>query len=163
MNDDILSTLELKIPPVAVVLVLMIAMRLADRFGPSMTDRPELMQPLGNLVLLAGLMLACAGAWSFWRHRTTADPMRPERASALVDTGVFRWTRNPMYLGFVVVLLGVALRFDAWTSLPGPVLLAAWLQRFQIRPEERILRERFGRDFDTYCRRVPRWFGHARH
>lgn len=162
MSGGRLDALELKLPPVAVVLLLMLAMRLVVPVSPDIIGRPEQMRVLGHIVLFSGLLLAVAGAASFWRHRTTADPMRPQRTSALVDSGVFRWTRNPMYLGFVLVLLGVALRFDAWLALAGPVLLAAWLQRFQIRPEERILRDRFGAAFDDYCRRVPRWFGLSR-
>jgi protein-S-isoprenylcysteine O-methyltransferase Ste14 len=162
MSGGRLDALELKLPPVAVVLLLMVAMRLAVPFSPDITGRPELMRSLGHIVLFSGLLVAVFGAGSFWRHGTTADPMRPQRASALVDSGVFRWTRNPMYLGFVLVLLGVALRFDAWLALAGPVLLAGWLQRFQIRPEERILRDRFGAAFDDYCRRVPRWLGVSR-
>lgn len=151
--------LELKIPPVVVGLLVLVAMRAAARWSPPLPLAPERAEVLSIVLVLAGAWFAIAGVWQFRRHRTTVDPVRPDRASALVDRGVFAVSRNPMYLGLVLVLLAAALDSGALWSLPGPLVLAAWLGRFQIRPEERILRQRFGAAFDAYCRRVPRWLG----
>jgi protein-S-isoprenylcysteine O-methyltransferase Ste14 len=114
---------------------------------------------LGLAVALAiiGLaFLAPAGA-AFRRARTTVNPLKPEAASALVVAGVYRFTRNPMYVGFAALLLAWA----AWLAVPiallGPAFFVAFLTRFQIVPEERALRERFGESFDAYCRQVRRW------
>jgi protein-S-isoprenylcysteine O-methyltransferase Ste14 len=85
------------------------------------------------------------------------NPMTPEASSALVVAGIFRWTRNPMYLGMLVVLIAWALWLSnalAFIVLP---LFVAYLNRFQILPEERALQARFGAEFERYCRSVRRW------
>lgn len=156
------ARLELKIPPAAVGLVLLLAMAVSARWSPPLPWPIGLGNAVGAGLMIAGALFALAGVWQFRRHGTTVDPMRPDRAATLVDRGVFAISRNPMYVGFVGVLLGAAFSFDAQWALLGPLLLAAWLHRFQILPEERRLRERFGAAFDAYCRRVPRWLGPRR-
>jgi protein-S-isoprenylcysteine O-methyltransferase Ste14 len=106
---------------------------------------------------LAGAFIALAGLWEFGRARTTFNPLAPARASHLVTGGVFSRTRNPMYLGMLLVLTGWAVWLGnaaAWLGLP---LFVAVLHALQIRPEERVLRERFGAQFDDYAARVRRW------
>ncbi|NKI34089.1 isoprenylcysteine carboxylmethyltransferase family protein [Wenzhouxiangella sp. XN79A] len=151
--------LELKVPPVAAGLVLLLAMRISAYWSPPIPLPAGLSDDLGTVLVIVGALFAAAGVWQFRRFGTTVDPTRPARASQLVDRGVFAVSRNPMYVGFVAVLLGAAFDFDALSALTGPVLLALWLHRFQVLPEERILRERFGPLFEDYCRRVPRWLG----
>ena len=104
-----------------------------------------------------GGALALAGVAAFRRARTTVNPMAPERARALVTGGVYRVTRNPMYLGMLVVLAGWAVWLGnaaAWLGLP---LSMALLTGLQIRAEERVLRARFGAEFERYAARVRRW------
>ena len=101
--------------------------------------------------------VALAGVLAFRRARTTVNPLAPQRASALVTSGIYRVTRNPMYLGMLIVLAGWAVWLGnaaAWLGLP---LSVALLTVLQIRPEERILAERFGEDFKRYAARVRRW------
>ncbi len=106
---------------------------------------------------LAGGAIALAGLVEFSRARTTFNLLIP-RASTLVTTGIYRVTRNPMYLGMLLVLLGWAVWLGnaaPFGVLPlSPVLL---LNKLQIRPEERILRERFGEHYTRYAGRVRRW------
>lgn len=112
--------------------------------------------PGGALVLL-GLALMLAAAVQMARHRTTIIPHR--QPSALVTGGVFALTRNPIYLGDAMVLLGALLWWHALLALP---LLPAfvWLitHRF-ILPEEARLRSGFGAAFETWAARTPRWIG----
>ena len=106
---------------------------------------------------LAGAGIALAGVREFARARTTVNPLAPERASQLVTRGVFARTRNPMYLGMLLVLAGWAVWLGnalAWLGLPLFVLL---LNALQIRPEERAMRQRFGAEFERYAARVRRW------
>lgn len=101
--------------------------------------------------------VALAGVLAFGRARTTVNPLAPQRASVLVTQGICRVTRNPMYLGMLIVLAGWAVWLGnaaAWLGLP---LSVALLTVLQIRPEERILAERFGEDFKRYQARVRRW------
>ena len=104
-----------------------------------------------------GVALAAAGVISFRREKTTWNPLKPQTATALVTTGIYAWTRNPMYLGVLFMLLGWACFLTnalAVLVLPGFVV---FLNRFQIEPEERALAGRFPQEFAAYRVRVRRW------
>jgi protein-S-isoprenylcysteine O-methyltransferase Ste14 len=105
----------------------------------------------------AGAAVALAGVSEFRRVRTTVNPLRPEQASALVTSGIFRWTRNPMYLGLAIVLLGWA----AWLAHPlaglGVPAFVAWMNQSQISREESALEGLFGEAFARYRTQVRRW------
>ena len=106
---------------------------------------------------LAGGLIALAGLREFRRARTTVNPLAPQRASALVQTGVFGLTRNPMYLGMLMVLIGWAAYLGNAVSVLVLPLFVVLLNTLQIKPEERILRERFGEHYSRYAARVRRW------
>ena len=114
-------------------------------------------QVLAVAAVVAGALISLAGVVQFRRARTTVNPMTPEASSSLVVAGLYRWTRNPMYLGFLVALIGVAL----WLASPAALLVlpffVLYMNRFQIVPEERALAARFGASFEEYRRRVRRW------
>lgn len=95
----------------------------------------------------------------FRRANTTLNPHKPGSARALVTSGVYGWTRNPMYLGLSLLLLGWAVALGTLSPVLGILLFVALLQRVQIRPEEHALRLRFGEDYDHYRNRVNRWLG----
>lgn len=116
---------------------------------------------LGALLAAGGLGVAGAGVAAFRRQRTTVDPRYPERATALVADGVYRWTRNPMYLGFTSVATGAAAALGSPLALLGPGLLALYLDRVQIPAEEQALLARFGASFESYGRTVRRWIGRS--
>ena len=153
-----LDWLELKVPPLALLVGSAFALYLvSEAFGRRTFANPAVAIAVGIAVALVGLLLAFRGVIDFRRARTTVDPLHPERSAQLVTAGIYRWTRNPMYLGFVVTLVGLAI---ALQSLAGLVIAggaSAYLQRFQIRPEERILRRRFGDEFNAYRGQVRRW------
>ncbi|UVE16521.1 isoprenylcysteine carboxylmethyltransferase family protein [Pseudomonas sp. LS44] len=108
-------------------------------------------------VLLVGVSVCLAGVLSFRRARTTVNPLKPETASALVSSGIYRYTRNPMYLGFATVLLAWAV-FLAWLpAVLGVLGFVLYMNHFQIAPEERALSALFGADFYQYCEQVRRW------
>jgi protein-S-isoprenylcysteine O-methyltransferase Ste14 len=149
--------LDLKVPPAAVVALTAALMWLGARALPSsdfhLPGRPYAV----GVFVLAGALLALLGVVSFKRARTTVNPMSPGSSSALVTSGIYRLTRNPMYLGFLLILAGWAAWLSnalAFAPLPGFVL---YLDSFQIRPEERALAARFGREFSGYTARVRRW------
>jgi protein-S-isoprenylcysteine O-methyltransferase Ste14 len=112
---------------------------------------------LAIAVALAGALLALLGVYQLARARTTVNPLAPARARQLVSGGIYRYTRNPMYLGMLLALLGWGLWLGnaaAWLVLPAFVVI---LDALQIKPEERALRLRFGAEFDRYAARVRRW------
>jgi protein-S-isoprenylcysteine O-methyltransferase Ste14 len=106
---------------------------------------------------IAGAIMTGSAMLSFWMAHTTANPMKPSSASFLVTSGVYRFTRNPMYVGLLLLLVGWALYVAnvlAFLFLPAFIL---YMNQFQIKPEERALTARFGRKYLEYASRVNRW------
>jgi protein-S-isoprenylcysteine O-methyltransferase Ste14 len=114
-------------------------------------------RPIYWTLLGLGLLIPLLGIFEFRRVGTTVNPMHPSSASALVTRGIYRWTRNPMYVGDVLLLLAVAVFFSNPLGLAGVVLFVLWMDLLQIPAEERALRERFGEAYEAYCARVRRW------
>ena len=144
-------------PPVLWAALFLGGMILTARLFPlTRIDFPGL--PLASLgLMLAGLGVAIAGVLAFRRHRTTVDPREPGKASALVTTGIYSVTRNPMYLGMALIVAGFGLGTNSLIALSlAPVFVVA-LTKFQIEPEEAVMRRLFGEDYESYAARVPRW------
>ncbi len=98
------------------------------------------------------------GVLSFRQAKTTVNPVQPTQASTLVVSGIYRFSRNPMYLGFLFLLLSwAAFLANIPALLLGPPLFAGYMNKFQILPEEKILCSLFGDDFEIYKNRVRRW------
>ena len=114
-------------------------------------------RPLAGGVLLAGLALMVAAAWTMFRARTTVNPLKPEQATHLVTGGVFAFSRNPIYLGDALILLALAIGFGNWLAFLLLPLFVWFIGRFQIAPEERALERLFGAEYRAYCARVKRW------
>lgn len=152
-----MPSLELRVPPPLVALAVAVLMGFVSWAFPVAMLRFAVPDLVAIALAGPGLVLALAGVLAFRRARTTIHPQRPEEASALVCSGVYRFTRNPMYLGLLLVLAGWGALLG---SLPALLLLAAfvaWIDRFQIVPEERALQRKFGAAFEAYRRQVRRW------
>ena len=149
--------LENKIPPPAVALLVATAMWGLAEATPNMPVDNTTRLALVALCYLLGAGFSLGGVMSFRRAKTTVNPLKPESASALVDTGIYRYTRNPMYVGFALFLLAWAAFLSSLWALLGLPLFIAYIQHFQIRPEERALEGIFGSEFLDYKRRVRRW------
>lgn len=152
-----MTWLEHRIPPPLVAASFAVAMWALARWFPVLDLSFPGQRLAAGLVLLAGLAIVVFAIAKFARARTTVDPLHPEAASALVTGGIFRLTRNPMYLGMALVLAAWALRLGDGGSALLLAGFVAYIARFQISPEERALRVRFGEDFEDYRRRVRRW------
>lgn len=105
----------------------------------------------------AAAALGLAAVQSFRRARTTVNPLSPHACSVLVTSGVFRFSRNPMYLALFLVLAGWGLYLANAFTLLLAFAFVIYMNRFQIRPEERALQQAFGQAFADYRRRVRRW------
>lgn len=112
---------------------------------------------LAVVLLVFGLLIALLGIITFKKSNTTPDPHHPEQASVLVSSGIYRYSRNPMYLGIFLVLIGWAIYLGSILSLIASLIFVIYINYFQIIPEERILEEKFAKAFQTYKRNVRRW------
>ena len=152
-----MPSLELKIPPPVVVVLVALAMGWVSRYG--VLEGVPLVWRVGAALVFAavGAAFDVAGIIAFRRAKTTVNPMKPEKSAVLVSSGVYRITRNPMYVGMVFILLAWAVVLASLWALFGPILFAVCTTRFQIKPEERVLAARFGDEFASYRARVRRW------
>jgi protein-S-isoprenylcysteine O-methyltransferase Ste14 len=152
-----MSWLELKVPPPVVALLLGLSMWRASLLGASVEVPFVLRVGVALVVASVGLVIGVASMVSFWRAKTTMNPTKPAGTSVLVTSGVFRFTRNPMYLSLLLYLLAWAVYLSSlWALLLVPAYVL-YIHRFQIKPEERALSSLFGQDYDAYKERVRRW------
>ncbi|WP_431273086.1 methyltransferase family protein [Variovorax ureilyticus] len=152
-----MNGLELKVPPPALALVTALAMWAVSRFTFAFEVDVSLRIAMAVASALLGAVFSVAGVAAFRRARTTLNPMNPEAASSLVTNGIYRFTRNPMYLGLLLVLVGWAAFLCAPWGLVGPAVFVLYMNRFQIAPEERVLLSAFGEAYSAYRTRVRRW------
>jgi protein-S-isoprenylcysteine O-methyltransferase Ste14 len=117
---------------------------------------------LGGLAAAVGVAIAVAAYVRFRQAGTTVSPLDPSNASHLVTDGVFRVSRNPMYLGLVLLLIGWAVWLGSVSPLVVPPLFVVVISLVQIIPEEQALGQRFGEQYLSYRRSVARWIGLCR-
>ncbi len=151
------TLLALKIPPPIVVVMVATLMWLGVRITPLWQLHANWRLPASGVVLVFGLLVGISGIRAFGSAKTTINPLRPQEASTLVTSGVFRYTRNPMYVGFTALLTAWALFLGVPWTLLGPVAFVFFIQRFQILPEERALLLKFGGSYTQYQEEVRRW------
>ena len=108
-------------------------------------------------LLIAGVVLMAAAAAALVVAKTTINPLRPSRASRLVTGRVFRFSRNPIYLGDLLLLAAIAVWLGQFSNIVLLALFVVYIDRFQIRPEERALLMLFGAEYAAYCTKVRRW------
>jgi len=112
---------------------------------------------IAALFLLLGITTLITAVLSFKRQSTTVNPLQPEKASSLVVSGIFKYSRNPMYLGMALILLGLALMFNVIGGTLFTFLFTIFITKFQIRPEEEVMERLFGEDFLNYKKNVRMW------
>jgi protein-S-isoprenylcysteine O-methyltransferase Ste14 len=152
-----MRALECKIPPPVVTAVVAGGMWGFAQVTPSLEAGGGGIKILAIALMLAGCLISIAGVVVFRRAHTTVHPMHPEKASALVTSGVYRLSRNPMYLGIVLALIGWCVYLaNVWTLI-GPLVFVVYISKFQIEPEERALSALFGLTYARYRAAVRRW------
>jgi len=132
-------------------------MWVAARVGPAAGFTLPAGRIMAACLAVAGVIIALLGVVSFRRAKTTVNPLDPAAASALVVSGIYQLTRNPMYLGLLLVLLGWALFLANALTFVFPVAFVFLMNRLQIIPEEKALAALFGPGFADYQSKVRRW------
>lgn len=152
-----MRALELKVPPPLIALLIAAAMWGFSLVTP-LADVPARIRLAAVIaVALAGVATATCGVAALRRAKTTVNPLKPESTSSLVTSGIYRLTRNPMYLGLALVLIAWAVFLSsAWTLL-GPLVFVLYMTRFQIMPEEKVLLGMYGEIYSAYQANVRRW------
>ena len=150
------NTLELKVPPLALVFLFGSLMWLISAYSAFAMALPWHLA-FALIFGTAGFVIVLAGILVFRQAKTTVNPLTPDATTTMVTSGIYRFTRNPMYLGFLLVLAGWAIYLSnilAFALLP---LFMWYMNRFQILPEERALDAKFSHAFTAYKCSVRRW------
>ncbi len=145
----------MRVPPLALLAICAALTAALANYLPMMTV--SVPNWLMLLSLVAGIVFLLPAVVSFMRHKTTVSPLSPGDATTLVTDGVFNITRNPMYVGMLLILLAVVLWFEAVSGLFAVLLFIAIIDSFQIRAEEKQLLGKFGKTYRDYTQRVPPW------
>ncbi len=149
--------MRLVIPPPVQLLICVALMWVAARAAPYLSVDAAFLKAVGVTLIAGGILLEVAAVIVFIRNRTTPNPLKPENARVLITDGLYRISRNPMYLGIAIVLTGWFLWLGNLLSFPVIPLFLWYNTQFQIKPEEEALEEKFGDDYRTYKNDVRRW------
>lgn len=152
-----MTWLETRIPPPLVMVLCAAAGYAVSRLLPGVGFRLPVPAVLAALMMIAGIVLNLLPKLAFRRAGTTVNPLRPSASSVLVTSGIYRRTRNPMYLGQALVLFAAMLYLQNLAALLAVPQFVVYITRLQILPEERALLARFPDAYAQYHHRVPRW------
>ena len=108
-------------------------------------------------LLILGLVVFISAIKSFRRYKTTVNPLEPRQASSLVTSGIFKFSRNPMYLGMLIILLSISFKFNLIGGMFTSLFFYIFITKFQILPEEAAMNDLFGDEFINYSKKTRRW------
>ena len=111
----------------------------------------------GTLLIVLGIAVITLGITQFAKLKTTVNPLDLTESTRLATQGIYKYTRNPMYLGLTLILTGWGLHLDSPVNILCLIGFVVLITEVQIKPEEAALRGLFGGEYETYCRRVRRW------
>ena len=152
-----MPSLELKIPPPIVAVAFGVCMWLVTFVTPKFDLHLKARIAIAVSLVLVGQAISVSGMLAFRKAKTTINPVNPTKATSLVKSGIYRYTRNPMYVGLSITLLGWAVYLASLASALLVPLFILYISRFQIEPEERVLSTLFGPEFGAYKQAVRRW------
>ena len=145
----------LKIPPPLLVLILVIS----NYFSSKKIDL--ILLPNQNLIsfiiFLIGVLILINPIFKFIKSKTTIDPIRFKKVNKLISSGIYKYSRNPMYLGLLMIVISTSIFYLNIFSITTPFFFYFWINRFQIKREEIFLTEKFGKDYILYMTKTRRW------
>jgi len=151
-----LKSIETKIPPLMLMALFVFGMWLIDQYLPGSVLDDKVRFVVIGLALL-GALFSALGVVSFVKAKTTTNPLQPEKAGTLVTTGIYQYTRNPMYLGMLCVLLAWGMLLANGFAMMLAILFIPAMNFLQIIPEERAMELNFREHYTTYKAKVRRW------
>ena len=150
-----MKSLENKIPPLIIVVFFLALIFLLKNFLEVFTFSYQVYISFFFLCLAASLCLT--SIIKFRKHKTTLNPLMPEESTALVTTGIFKFSRNPMYLSLLNLLIAFSIYLGSFLALIIIPLFVVYINLFQIKPEEKAMLKLYGKEFENYCSNVRRW------
>ena len=145
----------LKIPPPLLVLILVIS----NYFSSKKIDL--IILPTQNLIsfiiLLIGILILITPIFKFIKSKTTIDPIKFKKVNRLITSGIYKYSRNPMYLGLLMIVMSTSIFYLNIFSITTPMLFYFWINRFQIKREEIFLTQKFGKEYLSYKYKTRRW------
>jgi len=145
----------LKIPPPLLVLILVIS----NYFSSKKIDL--ILFPNQNLIsfiiLIIGVLILINPILKFIKSKTTIDPIKFKKVNKLITSGIYKYSRNPMYLGLLMIVISTSIFYLSIFSITTPILFVCWINRFQIEREEIFLTEKFGKEYTLYKTKTRRW------
>ena len=145
----------LKIPPPLLVLILVIA----NYFSSKKIDLIHLPNQdlISILILLIGILILINPIFKFIKSKTTIDPIKFKKVNKLITSGIYKYSRNPMYLGLLMIVISTSIFYLNIFSIITPIFFYFWINRFQIKREEIFLTEKFGKEYLLYMTKTRRW------
>ena len=150
--------MALKLPPAIVFILFAALMYLLATYLPVGYFDFYGRYLLIKILLATAILLGTISLIQFFRAKTTVDPMKPSKTQKLVTNGLYNYSRNPMYLTMLLILLAWGLWLGNAFNTVTAALFVAYMNRFQISPEEEALKKKFGKEFERYMIKVRRWF-----
>ena len=145
----------IKIPPPILVLILITSNYFSQ-------NRLEIIYlPYKNstsfLILLVGSLILINTVFKFIKSKTTVNPVKFKKVNKLVTSGIYKYSRNPMYLGMILIIISTSIFYLNYFSVVTPFIFYFWINRFQIKREEIFLKEKFGEEYLSYMSKTRRW------
>ena len=145
----------IKIPPPHIVLVLIVSIYFSSK-KIDLINIP-LQLEISIFILSAGILIFVNPVLQFIKSKTTVNPIQFEEVNKLVTSGIFKYSRNPMYLGMLMIVLSTSIFYLNIYSILTPLLFILWINKFQIKREEEFLIEKFGDEYLSYKKKTRRW------
>ena len=149
--------MKLKIPPALQVAIFATLMWIIKKTTTFIHFDFEEQKTVSWIVFGMGMLIEIIAIYAFRKARTTANPLHPSKTSKLVIVGIYKISRNPMYLGMLFILVAFVVELGNLFTFPILILYVWYITIFQIKPEEKVLTKLFGSDYSTYCTKVRRW------
>ena len=145
----------MKIPPPILVLILVISSCLSSKKIDVIHIPNQTLTSI--LILLIGILILIIPVSKFIKSKTTIDPIKFKKVNKLVTSGIYKYSRNPMYLGLLLIIISSSILYLNIYSVTTPMIFYYWINRFQIKREEIFLTEKFGKEYLLYMTRTRRW------
>ena len=145
----------IKIPPPILVFILITS----NYFSQNQLEIIHLpyKYSISVLILLVGTLILISPVFKFIKSKTTVNPVKFKKVNKLVTSGIYKYSRNPMYLGMILIIISTSIYYLNYYSLVTPFIFYFWINRFQIKREEIFLTEKFGKEYLSYMSKTRRW------